>query len=260
MRMLTLFCGEGLACWGYWLSGRFHEIVGVDIADMSSSYSFDFVQGDALSLTYDFLMGFDFIHASPPCQGYSKMTPDQSKHPRLIAATHLMLKAAGKPHVIENVEGSGQELKPNLRLYGRDFGLPMHRPRYFHLNQMRASHLSTANDAHVSTRSKINEMIDDHQINVSTGDHPQMITRQLINALPGADMSIQDEINVCRAVHVHGGQYVNRDTLIQVFGLDCIPLKRRRLLTRDGIEQGIPPAMTKAIAEAMFPNYKAMIA
>jgi hypothetical protein len=91
MRLLDLFCGEGLAAWGYWLSGRFSEIVGVDInPEMSSSYSFDFVCADALTLDYEFLLQFDFIHASPPCQGYSKMTPDQSKHPRLIPGTHLM--------------------------------------------------------------------------------------------------------------------------------------------------------------------------
>jgi DNA (cytosine-5)-methyltransferase 1 len=216
MRMLDLYCGEGLAAWGYWLSGRFSEIVGVDIdPEMRRSYSFNFVCADALSLDYDFLMGFDFIHASPPCQAYSKMTPNKSKHPRLIAATHLMLAAYGGPFVMENVEGSGQELKPNLVLSGPDVGLmQMQRRRYFH----------------ISCRAHSNVRID-RQINVKPVSYLQ----------------------------IHGGQYVSREKLIDVFGLDCINEQRLRNLSRVGIEQGIPPAFTKLIAESIFPQ-KFMIA
>lgn len=228
MKLLDLFCGEGLAAWGYWKSARFSEIVGVDIADMKHRYAFDFIQRDALTLDYDFLMDFDFIHASPPCQAYSKITPDQSKHPRLIARTHLMLAAAGKRYVIENVEGSGAELKPTLRLYGRDVGLNMDRPRYFHIS--------------------------DFFINAVPGDHFNLSTGSHINAIPGDQINsvVADYLNPSGAVHVHGGQYVNRDRLIEAFGLDMIPLARRRLLTREGIEQGIPPAFTKLISEMLF--------
>jgi len=136
MRMLDLFCCQGVGAWGYWRSGKFSEIVGVDVVDHSRIYPFDFVQRDAMQLDYDFLLDFDFIHASPPCQAYSKVTPDQSRHVRLIAATHLMLVAAGKPYVIENVEGSSRELKPNLVMSGWDAGLNMTRRRYFHLSWM----------------------------------------------------------------------------------------------------------------------------
>lgn len=138
MKMLDLFCGEGLAAWGYWRSGRFSEIVGIDSDPKHRGrYSFDLITGDALHLTYEFLWQFDFIHASPPCQGYSKITPDQSIHPRLIAATHQMLWASGLPYVIENVEGSGQELRPNFVADGTAFGLPMKRRRYFHLSWLK---------------------------------------------------------------------------------------------------------------------------
>lgn len=216
MRMLDLFCGEGLAPWGYWQSARFSEIVGVDInPKMSTRYSFDFICADALKLDYDFLMGFDFIHASPPCQAYSKATPDKSKHPRLIPGTHLMLQATGKPYVIENVEGSGQELRPNLVLCGDDVGLfQMARKRYFHINSGGAAQISI-----------------DRQINV------------------GIDAHIQ----------IHGGRYVSRAKLIEVFGLNTIPEQRLRNLSIRGIEQGIPPAFTRRIAESIFPN-KFMIA
>jgi DNA (cytosine-5)-methyltransferase 1 len=217
MRLLDLYCGEGLAAWGYWLSGRFSEIVGVDTADMSTRYSFDFIQRDALNLTYDFLLDFDFIHASPPCQAYSKITPDKSKHPRLISATHLMLAAAGKPFVIENVEGSGQELRPNLRLYGDDVGLPMRRARYFHLSEKPASNLRCS---------------------------------------PGVNVSIDDQINPANDTHinVHGADYVRRADLIRAFGLSVIPEKRLKNLTMSGIEQGIPPAFTMRIAESLIPH------
>lgn len=139
MRMLDLFCGEGLGAWGYWNSGRFSEIVGVDKSDdRRSSYSFDFICGDALKLDYDFLLSFDFIHASPPCQGYSSITPDQSKHERLITGTKLMLEATGKPYVIENVEGSSFDLKPNLVMDGHYLGLPSERRRYFYVSTLEA--------------------------------------------------------------------------------------------------------------------------
>lgn len=221
MRALDLFCGQGLVSWGLWQSGRFTEIVGVDIVNMSSRYAFDFVQANALSLTYDFLMDFDFIWASPPCQGYSKMTPDRSKHLRLVAATHLMLVAAGKPYVIENVEGSGQELKPNLRLYGHDVGLPMKRVRYFHINACPGTK--------VNTRASVNLSID-RKINLSSG--------------------VQ--------INPHGGDYVTKAELIKAFGLGGIPEKRLRRLSCDGIKEGIPPAFSKRIVEMIYPH-KTMI-
>jgi len=136
MRLLDMFCGEGLASLGYWNSGRFSEIVGIDICDMSSSYSFDFIQGDCISLDYNFLMSFDFIHASPPCQYYSKITPDRTKHMRLIPGVKLMLAASGIPHIIENVEGSSLDLKPNVVLNGHYIALPMDRKRYFYVSHL----------------------------------------------------------------------------------------------------------------------------
>jgi len=129
-----------LASWGYWRSGRFSEIVGVDIVpQMSSAYAFDFLSSDILTLTYDFLLDFDFIHASPPCQYYSKMTPDRTKHPRLIPQVHHMLQACNVPYVIENVEGSGQDLRPNLVMNGLHFGLKSDRVRYFHVSTLSPS-------------------------------------------------------------------------------------------------------------------------
>lgn len=141
MRLLDLFCGEGLAALGYWNSGRFSEIVGVDIDDkLQRSYSFDFVHADCMKLDYDFLMSFDFIHASPPCQYYSKLTPDRTKHPRLIPGVRLMLAASGVPHIIENVEGSSYDLRPNVVMNGGFVGLPLERRRYFYISSVVDTH------------------------------------------------------------------------------------------------------------------------
>lgn len=206
MRLLDLYCGEGLAAWGYWKSARFSEIVGVDLnPNMRTRYSFDFICGDALALDYDFLMGFDFIHASPPCQAYSKATPEQyrANHMRLIAATHLMLHSAGKPYVIENVEGSGQELKPNLVMNGHAFGLPMERRRYFYVS-----------------------LLNKPQRKISSGHVSH---------------------------HLHGDP-VRRDEVIRVMGLNVISPHRLKLMTKDGMLQGIPPAMTQYIAESVLPK------
>lgn len=206
MRLLDLFCGEGLAAWGYWSSARFSEIVGVDIADMSSGYAFDFIQTDALSLTYDFLLDFDFIHASPPCQAYSKATRDKSKHMRLILDSHRMLVAAGKPYVIENVEGSSKELRPNLVMDGKSLGLPIERRRYFHVSELVA-------------------------------------TERLIN------------MRHVQTVNLHGGKFVSRDQMIEAMGLNqLISSHQLKRITRHGIEQGIPPAFTRYIAEKVIRN------
>lgn len=140
-KLLDLFCGQGLAAWGYWQSGRFSEIVGIDLnPKMSSAYAFDFVQGDCMALDYNFLMDFDFIHASPPCQAYSHITPSPGTHPRLVPGVRHMLFAAGVPHVIENVQGAMKELRPNLSLDGHFVGLPMERRRYFYVSSLAATH------------------------------------------------------------------------------------------------------------------------
>jgi DNA (cytosine-5)-methyltransferase 1 len=206
--MLDLFCGEGLGACGYWLSGRFDEIVGVDLnPEMRTRYSFNFLCADALQCDYEFLASFDFIHASPPCQAYSHMRLLPGSHVRLIAATHLMLYSSGKPYCIENVEGAKPDLKPNIAMDGHYFGLPMERRRYFHLSTLTSS----------------------------------------IRLMKSG-----------QSIDVHGGDYVSREKLIEAFGLSAINPNQLNKLTRNGMEQGIAPSMTRAIAEIAFPN-KVMI-
>jgi DNA (cytosine-5)-methyltransferase 1 len=207
-RLLDLCCGSGLAAWGYWLSGLFSEIVGIDI-DEQPAYPFTFIRGDAFKLDYDFLSQFDFIHASPPCQFYSKVTPKNARanHSRLIPAAHLMLQASGKPYVIENVEGSGHDLRPNLVIDGQAVGLGMKRIRYFHVVTLKQSVKM------VSSSSSLAEC----------SPHDSKMTRS---------------------------------DLISAFGIEDYPPQFLDKMTRYEMRQGIPPAMTRWIAESLFTNDK----
>lgn len=252
-KMLDLCCGGGLAGAGYWLSGCFTEIVGIDVLDMRRSYPFDFIQGDAFALDYDFLSQFDFIHASPPCQGYSDLTPEyaRDRHPRLIPNAHLMLKAWGGPHVIENVRGALKDLRPTLCLSGFDVSLPMQRNRYFHIyeagscassNEFQALHLSEksirGSDETTAWNSSENDLrhLDE---TIAWNSH---------ESVPENSFMIAD-----RVINVHRSDtYVSRADLIEAFGLEDISPHHLKRLSMEDMEQGIPPRMTKRIALGLF--------
>jgi len=128
---LDLFCGAGGATRGYQLAG--FEVTGVDIAAQPNYCGEDFIQGDALHILdlQVHELGFDAIHASPPCQGYSTLAarhPDQ-EYPLLIEPIREALEATGLPYVIENVEGS--PLRNPTMLCGSSLGLAVRRHRLF---------------------------------------------------------------------------------------------------------------------------------
>ncbi len=105
-RLLDLFCCAGGAAVGYARAG--FEVVGVDI-DRQPRYPFEFVQTDALTLDPEWVASFDVVHASPPCQSYSdlaKRNGNADAWPRLIDPVRTLLRATGRPYVIENVEGA----------------------------------------------------------------------------------------------------------------------------------------------------------
>ncbi len=108
---------------GYHRAG--FEVVGVDIAPQPH-YPFEFYQSDAMTFP---LEGFDAIHASPPCQAYSAMTRDHSRHPDLYSLTRTRLIASGLPWVIENVIGSPYH--HGVVLCGSMFGIGVQRHRNF---------------------------------------------------------------------------------------------------------------------------------
>jgi len=130
MKLLDLFCGAGGAAMGYHRAG--FKVVGVDIKPQPR-FPFEFLKFDAFEYLEKHGHKFDIIHASPPCQGYSHLTPKRYKdsHERLIDKLRVLLKRSGKPYIIENVAGAMPELKDPIMLCGSMFGLRCWRHRYF---------------------------------------------------------------------------------------------------------------------------------
>jgi DNA (cytosine-5)-methyltransferase 1 len=128
--LLDLFSGAGGAAMGYHRAG--FDVVGVDNRPQPR-YPFEFRQADALEFCRAHGGEFDAIHASPPCQAYSRETPASCKarHPDLIGVTREALRSTGRPYVIENVEDARRLLIQPIRLCGTLFGLPIWRHRYF---------------------------------------------------------------------------------------------------------------------------------
>lgn len=143
-RLLDLFCGGGGAAMGYYRAG--FEVVGVDIKPQPH-YPFPFILGDALDVLRRMLLGekflasdgnwygiddFSAIHASPPCQGYSRMRHLPwlvgRKYDLLIEPVRDLLIQIGKPYIIENVADAPLD---GSQLCGLSVGLQLIRHRRF---------------------------------------------------------------------------------------------------------------------------------
>jgi DNA (cytosine-5)-methyltransferase 1 len=145
-RLLDLFAGAGGAAAGYQRAGFY--VVGVDIVPQPHYCGDEFVQADALEVLTILLSGgtwegyvladFAAIHASPPCQGYSRMRHlpwlKDRDYPLLIEPVRAALRAMKLPYVIENVEGA--PLDPAFMLCGLSFGLRMYRHRLFESSEL----------------------------------------------------------------------------------------------------------------------------
>lgn len=135
-RLLDLFCGQFGAGYGYHLAG--FDVTGVDIRPVRPQHrppSVHFVHGDALEYLAEYGQEYDVIHASPPCRAYSRArhgAPVAYRHPDLVRPTRRLLKASGRPYVMENVEGA--PLVDPVLLCGAMFGLATYRHRMFESN------------------------------------------------------------------------------------------------------------------------------
>ncbi len=130
MRLLDLFCGAGGAAMGYHQAFPNAQIVGVDI-NPQPRYPFTFVQADAMTYPLD---GFDFIHASPPCQDWSALKTQHDAHGTawMLPATLARLRTSGAEWVVENVPGSEAGMGGSfVTLCGSSFGLGVRRHRNF---------------------------------------------------------------------------------------------------------------------------------
>lgn len=143
-RLLDLFCGAGGAAMGYHRAG--FDVVGVDIAPQPH-FPFDFIQADAIEyLSETLAVGFDAIHASPPCQFYSRLRTlpwlRERDYWESIPPTMAAVQAAGLPWCVENVESraSKMALGTSWALCGTMFGLqwedgrPLYRHRLFSMS------------------------------------------------------------------------------------------------------------------------------
>ena len=171
-KLLDLFCCAGGAAMGYGLAG--FDVFGVDVTEQRH-YPFPFVLADAMSLDPEWMATFDAIHASPPCQHYSvlaKRTGCGDEWPDLVAEVREMLRATGRPYVIENVVGA--PLRDYIVLCGTMFeGLRVIRHRLFESNVLLSTPgpccsprpLCHTLDKRKSHYGKTDEMIDYVQVN-----------------------------------------------------------------------------------------------
>ncbi len=141
MKVLDLFCCEGGAGVGYARAG--YKVYGVDMMKNGKRYPFAFLKGDALKVLEILLSGgmltfthkdgstetlalddFDLIHASPPCQGYTRGNAGrETAWPRLIGPVRDLLAGTGLPYVIENVKDAEPEMILPVLLCGCMFDL-----------------------------------------------------------------------------------------------------------------------------------------
>jgi DNA (cytosine-5)-methyltransferase 1 len=136
LKILDLFCGAGGSAEGLRRATlgtktcRDLEIVGYDIKFQPyypfKQYTEDWKKAKPAD--------YDFIWASPPCQGYSRGGNPESrkKYPKLIEPVRDFLLAAKRPFVIENVIGA--PLRKDLLLCGEMFKLKVIRHRIFEIH------------------------------------------------------------------------------------------------------------------------------
>jgi len=122
-RLLDLFSCQGGAGVGYDRAGW--DVVGVDLeARFAKRYPFEFHAADALEYVTAHWHEFDAVHASPPCQGYTRGNAGrETKWPKLIPDTRAALEATGLPYVIENVTDAGPHMHNPVALCGCMFNL-----------------------------------------------------------------------------------------------------------------------------------------
>ncbi|MEU8516362.1 SAM-dependent methyltransferase [Kitasatospora sp. NPDC048722] len=135
------FCCQGGATLGYGLAGldshpRGFYVVGIDIDPQPRYCGPAFIRGDALAvlaaMTPWIRRHVLFVHASPPCQGYSDTQVLRGRdHPKLIGPVRELLTGTGVPWVIENVPGARAHMNSPVVLCGTMFGHKTYRDRWF---------------------------------------------------------------------------------------------------------------------------------
>lgn len=143
-KLLDLFACEGGASVGYQRAGW--DVFAVDLDKNRLKHNpAPHKVADAIDFVTRYAHDFDAIHASPPCQGYSRGNAGkETSWPKLIPEVREVLEGTGIPYVIENVADAAWDMRNPTRLCGCMFdlstidtdGLRIHlqRPRLFETN------------------------------------------------------------------------------------------------------------------------------
>lgn len=227
-RLLDLFCGAGGAGAGYARAG--FDVTGVDIKPQPR-YPFEFIQADALDYCREHGHEYDAIHASPPCQGYSRMRHlpwlKGREYPMLIEATREALEASGAAWVIENVEDA--PLQNGVVLCGAMFGLRVYRHRKFESSIML---LGPPHQKHAVVIGS-GRMLNDRARPNSEGWVSLPSKGSPLNGLRGTG----DYITVA-------GHFSNMSAACEAMGIDW--------MRRDELSQAIPPAYTEYLGRQLM--------
>ena len=227
-RLLDLFCGAGGAAMGYYRAG--FDVVGVDISPQKH-YPFEFHQADALEYCAMHGREFDVIHASPPCQFASEATPITHKHlhHNYIPDLQNLLIEIGKPYIIENVEGARKWLVNPVMLCGTMFAMPIWRHRYFEINSFFLLSPATCN----------------HRRSPITFGSGSNTRKTWIPVLTTGGGDSKGSLG-------HGRKVLRPreciDILRWAIGIDW--------MTRDELDQAIPPAYTEWIGKQLLERIK----
>lgn len=139
MNLLETHPCQGGATAGYMRAGW--TVTAVDISAKHAKYNpaETFVVADAADYIREHGHKFDAIHASPPCQYYSRGNAVARKAareanggewpeevngwPRSIPQIREALESTGRPYVIENVQDAAWDMRDPIRICGCMFGM-----------------------------------------------------------------------------------------------------------------------------------------
>jgi hypothetical protein len=125
-RVLDLYCCAGGAAMGYLRAGA-TAVHGVDIEPRPNYCGTGFTQTDVLSGLAELIsrgvpIGYDLIHASPPCQHDNTLTRGTNasrgwgrEHVQYVPETRALLDRIGLPYVIEQ-PSNGSMIRADLTL------------------------------------------------------------------------------------------------------------------------------------------------
>lgn len=232
---------------GYSRAG--YEVFGVDLFHDYSQHRYPFpgYKGDAVAALEHLLDGgkltfktkgyavrtlgledIDVVTASPPCQVYSvtRHTHDKT-HPDLIAPVRTLLRATGRPYVMENVVGA--TLKTPLLLCGTEFRLHAldkdGRPLYLRRHRLFESDVFLVGKGGCRCRT--------------------WRTREIgVGGVYGGGTSDRAKARYVR----RGGYTPHRDIRAELIGADW--------MTQRGLSQAIPPAYTEWIGRQLMETDK----